>query len=221
MKELERVQITDDLGNTNAQVNDYFELGVPNVTYTLSEDDGLFSHDIIMPISRQYTLKFHTETDTVDINFVKGIGNASLNYAVRYTDLQLPSNVECLLTINSQGMEDLRYDSNGDGNFDTVVPAHVRVSGTAAQDVTAPSVKISYSELVGDNRTVTINVADSQSGIRTIYYRLGTTGNFQVYTAPFPIQFAPDRAAPIIVEAFADDNAGNRSSPIRVEITKY
>lgn len=130
-------------------------LAFTNFTYTSSEDDGLFSHDIIMPISRQYTLKFHTGTDTVNINFVKGIGNASPNYAVRYTDLQLPNNVEGFLTINPQGMEDLRCDSNGDETFDTVVPAHVRVSGTAAQDVTAPSVKIFYSRLVGDNRTVT------------------------------------------------------------------
>ena len=80
---IERLQITDDLGNTNTPVNDYYELAVPNVSYTPSDYDGLFSHDLTMPITRQYTIKFRSGTDIVDIALVKGIGNTSPNYAVR------------------------------------------------------------------------------------------------------------------------------------------
>ncbi len=104
----------------------------------------------------------------------------------------------------------MRYDSNGDGTYDTVVPAHVRVSGTAAQDVNAPNVSINFSRSGGSMRRVTINATDTESGVETIYYRIGQTGNFQIYTAPFVIP----PAAGNTVEVFADDNVGNRSSPI-------
>ncbi len=122
----------------------------------------------------------------------------------------LPANVECILSVNAQGMEDLRYDSNGDGTYDTVVPAHVRVSGTAAQDVNVPNVSINFSRSGNSMRRVTINATDTESGVGTIYYRIGETGNFQIYTQSFVI---PPLAGNT-VEAFADDNVGNRSSPI-------
>lgn len=213
---IERLQITDDLGNTNTQVNDYFELSVPNISYTPSYIDGTpngwYSHDVTMTTLRQYTIKFRTGTDIVDIELVRGIGNASPNYAVRYSDLQLPTNVECLLTINAQGMEDLRYDADGDGIFETVVPAHVRVAGTAAQDVTAPNVTITASGIMRGNITVSVNAADSQSGVKTIYYRIvEQSTNFQIYTAPFTTPSGTKKT----IEAFADDNVGNRSSPVR------
>jgi hypothetical protein len=162
-----------------------------------------------------YTIKFRTGSDSIDIEVLRGIGNTSPNLAIRYIDLQLPVNVECLLTFNPQGVPDLRYDSNGDGTYDTVVPADVRVSGTAAQDVTAPNVSINFSRSSGgEMRKVTINASDTETGVKTIYYRIGETGNFQIYTAPFVI---PPLAGNT-VEAFADDNVGNRSSPIRVTV---
>lgn len=212
---VEKLQITDDLGNTNSQVNDYFELSIPNVSYTPSEYDGLFSHDLTMTTTREYTIKFRTGTDIVDIELVRGIGNETPNYAVRYIDLQLPPNVDCLLTVTGQGMEDLRYDADGDGTFETVVPAHVRVSGAAAQDTTAPTVTIDQ-VTVGNERRVTINAVDTESGVGTIYYRMVGDPVFQAYTAPF---FIPSAQVNRTVEAFADDNVGNRSSPVKVTIT--
>lgn len=212
------MNITDDLGNTNTQINEHFELEVPGVSYTSSVVDGSVSdwhsHDLVLTTQRQFSIKFRTGDDVVDIELVKGIGNASPNLAVRYNDLQLPPNVECLLAVNAQGMEDLRYDSNGDGTYDVVVPAHVRVSGAAAADVTAPQVTVTYSRVTGGGRRITINAVDTESGVQTIYYRKRETGNYQVYAGPFHIPVS----IPQIVEAFADDNV---SSPLRIVVPDF
>ncbi|MGH9948761.1 MAG: OmpL47-type beta-barrel domain-containing protein, partial [Pyrinomonadaceae bacterium] len=105
---------------------------------------------------------------------------------------------------------------NGDGTFDTVVPAHVRVSGAAALDVTAPQVTLTYSRVTGQGRRITISAADTETGVQTIYYRVRETGNFKVYTDPFSVPVLTDQ----VVEAFADDNVGNRSSPIRIIVPR-
>lgn len=211
---VERLNITDEEGNINTSVGDAeFELAVPGVSYSGGDYDrnGTYK-ELSMPAEEgEYTIKFRTGSDSIDIEILKGVGNASPNAAIRYIDLDLPANVECILTFNPQGVPDLRYDSNGDGTYDTVVPAHVRVSGTAAQDVNAPNVSINFSRSGDSSRQVTINATDTESGVKTIYYRIGETGNFQIYTAPFVI---PPTAGDT-VEAFADDNVGNRSSPIR------
>jgi len=214
---IDRLEITDDLGNTNTPLGNGLELKIPNVTHETSEYDGVQSHDIGLTTLRQYTIKFHTGTDTVDIELVRGIGNSSPNYAVRYIDQQLPPNVECLLTVTAQGMEDLRYDSNGDGTYDVVVPANVRVSGPAAQDVTAPSVTMSFAPGTGTRKILTVTATDSESGVGTVYYQLPGEQNFQVYTQPVlmpPLTFG-------FVEVFADDNVGNRSSPVRKKIPVF
>lgn len=213
---VQNLKITDNLGNTNTPINDDFEQVVPDVTHSPSFYDGLYSHNVMFPTDRQYTIKFRTLNESIDIKLLRGIGNESPSYAVRYIDLDLPANVECLLTITGQGMDDLRYDSNGDGTFDTVVAPNVRATGTAAQDTTAPNVTVSYSRRQGSGRVITITANDSQTGVKTIYYRVGETGNFKVYTDPFFLGVLTDK----IVEAFADDNVGNRSSPVRIVVPR-
>jgi pimeloyl-ACP methyl ester carboxylesterase len=220
---VEKLNITDDQGNTNTDIGDMgFEKAVPGVSYA----GGLYSdvinvgyHGLAMPAEEgQYTIKFRTGTDSIDIEVLKGVGNSSPNMAIRYIDLDLPPNVDCILTFNPQGVPDLAYDSNGDGTFDTVVPAHVRVTGTAAQDVTAPAVTLTYSKRTGGSgRVITINAADTQSGVQTVYYRIGETGSFKIYDGPFTVSAITEK----VIEAFADDNVGNRSSPIRVIVPKF
>ena len=165
----------------------------------------------------EYTVKFRTGADSVDIEILKGVGNDAPNLAVRYIDLELPGNVDCVLTFNPQGVPDLRYDSNGDGTYDTIVPAHVRVTGAAALDVTAPTVTLKYSRRTGTGRIITIEALDTGSGVGTIYYRVGETGSFRIYTDPFTVSVLTSK----VVEAFADDNVGNRSSPIRVVVPAF
>ena len=216
---VDRLKITDDEGNTNTPVGDVgFEIGVPDINYFGGSEDESF-HSLAMPAEEgEYTVKFRMGADSIDIELVRGIGNRSPNLAIRYLDLRLPANVECLLTINPQGMEDLRYDSNGDGIYDTVVPADVRVTGTAAQDVTAPDVSISQDGGRFGTGLITIDAADSESGVKTIYYRFAGEPTFQIYTEPFYARDLP-RNSNLQIEAFADDNVGNRSSPVLGTVT--
>lgn len=213
---VERLDISDELGNTNAPIGDMgFELAVPGVSYS----GGIYGdqvttghHGLTMPATEgEYTVKFRSGSDSVDIEVLKGVGNTAPNLAVRYIDLDLPANVDCILSFNAQGVPDLRYDSNGDGTYDVTVPAHVRVSGAAAQDVTPPTVTVNYSRRTGGGRVITITAADTESGVGRIYYRVDETGPFRIYTDPFSVPML----APKIIEAFADDNVGNRSSPVR------
>ncbi|HMO79181.1 MAG TPA: alpha/beta fold hydrolase [Pyrinomonadaceae bacterium] len=219
---VDRLDITDNEGNTNTPLgDDGFELSVPGVGYhggIYADEVNIGYHGLSLPADiGEYTIKFMTGTDSIDIEVLKGVGNSSPNLAIRYIDLDLPPNVECLLTFNPQGVPDLSYDSNGDGTYDTVVPAHVRVTGTAAQDVTAPLVSLEYSHRTGQGRLITINAADTESGVQTVYYRVGETGPFQIYTGTFFLHLPTAK----VVEAFADDNVGNRSSPIRVVVPAW
>ena len=217
----EKLNITDDEGNTNTDIGDIgFELAVPGVTYgggLYSDEINVGYHDLSMPADEgEYTIKFRTGSDSVDIVVLKGVGNTSPDLAIRYIDLDLPPNVECLLTFSPAGVPDLSYDSNGDGTYDTVVPAHVRVSGTAAQDVTAPEVSIEFTQVTATRKLLTINATDSQSGVGTIYYQLPGHTNFQVYTEP--VSMPPLTLG--FVRAFADDNVGNRSSPVKKKVSE-
>lgn len=219
----DRLEISDDLGNSNTPIgDDGFEMAVPGVSY----DGGAYSdivdvgyHGVTLPADQgQYTIKFRTGTSSIDIEVLKGVGNTSPNTAIRYIDLDLPANAECLLTFNPQGVPDLAYDSNGDGTYDVVVPAHVRVTGAAAADVTAPAVTLSYSKRTGgQGRLITITAQDLQTGVGPVYYRVGETGPYQVYNGTF-LLFVPSAK---VVEAFADDNVGNRSSPIRILVPAW
>ncbi len=219
---VDKLDITDDEGNTNTDIGDMgFEKAVPGISYAgglYSDEINVGYHGLAMPAEEgAYTIKFRTGTDSLDIEVVKGVGNSSPNLAIRYIDLDLPPNVDCIMTFSPQGVPDLAYDSNGDGTYDTVVPAHVRVTGTAAQDVTAPAVTLTYSKRTGSGRVITINALDSESGVQTVYYRFGETGSFKIYEGPFVVSVITEK----VIEAFADDNVGNRSSPIRSVIPDF
>ena len=214
----ERLEITDDEGNTNTPVGDAgFELTVPGGTLSGGGGQDGGSHNLTAAADIPLTIKFRTRDEALIIEFVKGTNQDTPNYVVRYLDTQLPVGVQALLTITPTGMEDLRYDSNGDGTFDTVVAPNVRVTGTAAQDTTAPNVTVTYSKRQGSGRIITVNASDSETGVKTIYYRVRETGNFQIYTDPFFIPTSTDQ----VVEAFADDNVGNRSSPVRIVVPHF
>lgn len=76
---------------------------------------------------------------------------------------------------------------------------------------------VTYSKRTSSGRVITINAADTQSGVGTVYYRIGETGSFKVYEGPFSVSVITEK----VIEAFADDNVGNRSSPIRVVVPKF
>jgi hypothetical protein len=126
--------------------------------------------------------------------------------AIRYQDLSLPPGVTARIRLTPQGIENLAYDSDGDGTFETTVTPTVSVSGSTAQDAEPPTVSISAAQQQS-GLLVTVTAADAGSGVKGISYSLDGA-NFQPYTAAFSVN--PNQGT--VVYAFADDNVANRSS---------
>jgi hypothetical protein len=123
--------------------------------------------------------------------------------AIRYLDVNLPTGTKVLLNFSANGIENLKYDADGDGFFESEILPTTAVSGANALDKTAPSVAFSYQLLT---QKVTISASDTESGILKIYYSTNGT-NFIEYTQPVTVN---PTISPRIY-AFAEDNAGNRS----------
>jgi hypothetical protein len=101
---VEKLNIMDNEGNTNTSIGDAgFELAVPGASYSGEVYEGSgFYQELTMPAEEgDYTIKFHTGSDSIDIEILKGVGNTSPNLAIRYIDLDLPANVECILTLRT------------------------------------------------------------------------------------------------------------------------
>ena len=68
-------------------------------------------------------------------------------------------------------------------------------------------VNITLSAGQANTAIVQIGAIDTQSGVRKIWYSFDGL-NFDQYIEPFPVSLS---SIPITIEAFADDNAANRS----------
>jgi pimeloyl-ACP methyl ester carboxylesterase len=203
---LDFVSISDELGNQNTAIDDTFALPVPGLTYDVT---GEHSIAITLSPDKNYTIRFQNGPDPIAFEVVKGVDKETVTEAVRYQDLTLPPEVNAMLQTSPQGITDLRYDSDGDGTFDTVVEPTARLAGSPAQDMNPPTLNIDMTKN-GENQIITITAEDTNAGLKGIYYSLdGTT--FQAYTNPFTV--TPSQAS--YVYAFADDNAGNRSSMVK------
>src|SRR5207249_223923 len=109
------------------------------------------------------------------IEVTRGTGDTA-DLAARYLDLVLPEGVATILTLTPQGIEDLRYDADGDGTYETSVAPTAAVSGAAANDLDAPTIAIDI-ERQQASVHVTLTTEDS-SGVRSFVYSLDGT-NFQ------------------------------------------
>jgi hypothetical protein len=174
---------------------------VPGVSFNIF---GTSFTNVILATPRTYRITFRAGTNPMAIAITKGTGEG-FTEAIRYRDLVLPANVNALLQFTPQGAENLKYDADGDGTFETTVTPTASVSGVAAQDTEGPIVTFNGTAQQG-NVQVSISAADSGSGVRQIFYSLNGT-NFQPYTAPFTVNPNQTQA----VYAFADDNVANRS----------
>jgi hypothetical protein len=180
---------------------------VPGVETFFMGDNA---EEIALPVSdsEDYSIIFHTTGQPMAIRIVTGVDNVTPTEVIRYQDLVLPPGVATQLQVTTAGVEDLRYDSDGDGTYDTVVNPTMVVSGADALDVTPPT--ISFSQVPQGGMTeVTITAADSGSGVHDVNYSTDGT-QFQPYTGPVTL----DPVETPILYAFATDNVGNRSGRI-------
>jgi hypothetical protein len=198
------IQISDGNGNKT----------VGNGEYLVNPVNGLLEYKVIGQDSFFLTFE-STDTHFVDfqvgnqplmLEALKGINNQTPNLAVRFKDISLPSGVGVRLTLNYQGVESLRYDSDANGSFDTLVNPTVILNGINANDTEPPTATIAFTQQ-GTNVTLSLAGQDSTSGIARIKYSLDGS-HFTEYVSPLTLTYTPNL---IRIYAFVDDNAGNRS----------
>jgi pimeloyl-ACP methyl ester carboxylesterase len=205
--------VGDTQGNSTATITNDLRASVPGVqTYGLG--DGVEMVTLPVPVSEEYSLTFLSDSRPIQLDVIMGVDNVTPTVAIRYLDTSLPAGVLAQIQITPTGVGELLYDSDGDGSFDTLVPPTVTLSGPAALDATPPTVT-AHQSVQGGTTHVTLSASDSGSGVSSLRYSLDgieyqhNTGTLSLnpITTPF-------------VYAFADDNAGNRSSLVTVGVLK-
>jgi probable HAF family extracellular repeat protein len=198
------VAVYDAQGNSNTRIEGTpFALKVPNVTYNLLGADAVM---VAMPAGQTFHLTFRGAADRpLYVELVRGVNNTNPEKVVRYRDLAVPAGAAVLLKITPEGAEDLRYDGDGDGTFETVVQPTAVLDGAPASDSAPPAVEFSAASTPAGTQ-ITLAAADSGSGVRGLFYSLDGT-RFLPYEGPFTVD---PRQTPVVY-AFADDHAGNRS----------
>ncbi len=210
LRGVDDILVTDAFGKDTSQPGKiafhHALQGEVDVAY-MGENAAMITLPVEMPDNQTYTATFKSVGQPILIESIKGVGNApeTATQIVRYLDINLPTGTTMMLKFTSQGVEDMRYDADGDGVFEATVKPTASVTGTLVQDIEGPDV--TFSEQVrGMKRLVTINTADSGSGVLAVRYSLDGK-QFQPYTQPLLVDPAQNPAIYVI----ADDNVGNRA----------
>ncbi len=196
------VTVEDSLGNSTAPIEGDILGDVPGV---LQETVGEQVVQIVMAASGEYTVTFQTIDRPLAIELVTGTPGTPTN-AIRYRDISVEPGAGAQLRVPTLGTANTHYDSDGNGSYETLLTPTAILTGTAASDLTPPSLRFSTapSETA---EVVTILAEDTESGVSQVYYSLDGIA-FQPYSEPFTI----DPGVVQTVYAFAEDSAGNRSS---------
>jgi len=203
------VVVTDSYGNSTNPISDTSESGLPNLTSHVGDGKSVF---LTIPTDQTYTVTIKSESDAIAIELTKQIGD-TVAQAVRYLNVSVPAGRSASLRLDPQAVGDLRYDSDGDGIFETLIQPTASVTGVAAQDIDPPNVAINEVPEVGGS-LITITASDDGSGVKGTFYSLNGN-NYQPYTDPFGV----DPAKFPIVYSFADDNVANRSSLVTYQLS--
>jgi pimeloyl-ACP methyl ester carboxylesterase len=153
----------------------------------------------------EYTVTFKTTGGPLYLEWTYGDA-ASASDAVRYLDVPLPADRSAALHVLDGELDTLRYDADGNGSWETIAPATVTLQGPAAADELAPRFTIT-GELLYEGTRVSVEAVDP-SGIDVLAYTLDGR-HFLGYAGPFLVP----RGRETTVQVFAQDFAGNRSSP--------
>lgn len=199
------VVVADAQGNSTAPVEGDLLGSVPDVDIFFMAENAR-SIDLPVPNAEQYTISFTAIDEPLAVRIAKGESEDRPTDVIFYQDIVLPAGVPAKLVLSPTGVENLRYDSDGNGSYDVSVSPTIVLTGTAALDVTDPTLAFAESQQDPTVTLVTITAADSGTGIRDVYY--STDGvHFQAYTTAVAL----DRTQTRFISAFATDNAGNRS----------
>ncbi|RRR70711.1 MAG: alpha/beta hydrolase [Candidatus Viridilinea halotolerans] len=200
--------LSDALGNSTDVISGTFSDFVPEVSYHVIGDQ---SYMFVIPTDEPYTLTMPVNLEPMYLELRTGTGDTT-SQIVRYQDLAFPLTTTAQLSINPQGGAELRYDSNGDGLFDTLVPPTAQASGAAAQDDEPPEVTITV-QRQGAGWRASIVANDSGSGVQQILYSTDDQ-HYERYSGPFAVSSGSAEA----IYAFADDSLANRSPVARYDL---
>lgn len=202
------ISVRDQIGNTAAIENGFLRNDVPRLnSYEMIASDTAM---LTFSTNDSYTVEFLAGTTPIEIELIKGIGNEVPVAAIRYNNLDLLAGTRVRLTFSQGTSTEVRVDNDNDGTFETLVSPTVNLSGVAAGDYEPPAVTMNIIAEQGNTATVSIGAMDVQSGVNMIWYSLDGQ-SFDQYVSPFPVTLS---ANPLTIEAFAYDNAANRSGLI-------
>ncbi len=208
---LNAVKVADDFGNTTEPLPNAagFITTVPGVDY---QKPGLDFIALTLPTGQNFTITFTMPNQPIMIEWTKGTKKL-MTAAGRYLDLNLPQNTNVRLTITTNGVQDLRYDADNNGTFETIINPTAQTSGANANDKDAPL--ISFDETMqGGMSNLALSAIDGGSGVSSLMYSTNGT-NYQPYTTPLTLN------ASQTVYAFSDDNNGNRSSTVSYQTGSF
>jgi len=188
----------------------------PFETLTIDDDEG--HHDSIAPtndivvaplllsVHQTNELVFTTGKWELNLTLLKGVNSACPDEAIRYTGQLVPEGSRLRLRITPQGVGDLHYDHNGDGNFSSTMRPTSHVFAPKAWDTEGPRLK--FSQRIQDADTLLIIIsAEDESGVRRVMHSLPDS---DIYHSGTTIKV--DRAKPHLISAFAEDSLGNRAA---------
>lgn len=207
----ENLEIKDDKGNLiNLNADGAAKGHVPSAKFFWLAQ---FTYDLILKTNTTYTVDIKPWKSPVDIEIITGTNTSHTN-AVRYLDIDLPTDTTARLAFTPQGFEILRYDDDNDNIFESSIEPTASVSGEQANDITAPVISV---EVTPQNSEilVTVTAEDNQTGVKAIYYA-ESNSEFKKYVEPILV----DPAVNPIVHIYANDNAGNRGHLIHEFVSK-
>jgi pimeloyl-ACP methyl ester carboxylesterase len=179
--------------------------GLSSNSESLAIPIGEKSAWVAVPAYSGEIISFKNNGTPMEIEVVKGVDYETATQQVRYSNLVLPANVLIELKVTPNGIENVRYDSNGDGFPETQINPTVSVVGALAKDITQPVLNYSFVQQ-SSQQLLTLTANDTESGVRQIRY--STDGqHFYPYTNPVLINPAQFQR----VYAFAEDNNRNKT----------
>jgi murein DD-endopeptidase MepM/ murein hydrolase activator NlpD/pimeloyl-ACP methyl ester carboxylesterase len=203
------VLISDSFGNTTNPLSTSADAGVRTVETNVTGNNFISA---TFPLDQNYQVVLRSPASTLSILLTKSDGQ-TMTQAIRYVDVTLPPNVLALLEITPQGVTILKYDSDGNGTFDTTVNPTITVTGTPAQDIEPPVVTVNETVQNGTSQIVLV-ATDAGTGVQRIMYSVDGK-SYQPYTVPLTLN--PSQTP--IIYAFADDNVANRSGLLSYQLT--
>jgi triacylglycerol esterase/lipase EstA (alpha/beta hydrolase family) len=205
---VDKLDISDDQGNTTIPLG-IADIGIQGISYEFgsSAGDSLeIPHEVVFSAGKAVNIKFRATTEKIGIENFRGFGRENVTEAIKYLDLQFPVGVTAWLKFTANGLENLRYDVDGDGVFETEIQPTFHLTSSNANDRTPPDIDISFS-VINNTAAITVNAIDNETGINQIRYIVNGETSDHIYSAPFMVDLTQSK----LLYVSAEDNAGNRN----------